>query len=137
PPREGPTPHRSRGAALPVFVDGAAPWPGKKGAHGASRPAGPRALFMRDEKSLPASPEPDISSYLSVRPADAIKTTTCYMCACRCGIRVFLRDGKVRYIEGNRDHPVNRGVLCGKGSAGVMQHSSPARLTAPLLPLGA
>ena len=58
------------------------------------------------------------------------------MCACRCGIRVFLKDGKVRYIEGNRDHPVNKGVLCGKGSAGIMQHYSPARLQAPLLRVG-
>jgi anaerobic selenocysteine-containing dehydrogenase len=58
------------------------------------------------------------------------------MCACRCGIRVFLRDGKIRYIEGNRDHPVNRGVLCAKGSAGIMQHYSPARLSAPLLRIG-
>ncbi|HJZ31142.1 MAG TPA: molybdopterin oxidoreductase family protein [Hyphomicrobiaceae bacterium] len=81
-----------------------------------------------------AASEPDIA--LSVSPADEIKTTTCYMCACRCGIRVFLKDGKVRYIEGNRDHPVNRGVLCGKGSAGIMQHYSPARLTTPLLRVG-
>ena len=58
------------------------------------------------------------------------------MCACRCGIRVFLKDGKVRYIEGNRDHPVNKGVLCGKGAAGIMQHYSPARLQAPLLRVG-
>jgi anaerobic selenocysteine-containing dehydrogenase len=30
------------------------------------------------------------------------RSTTCYMCACRCGIRVHLRDvAKVRYIEGN------------------------------------
>ena len=45
---------------------------------------------------------------LSVPPGDEIKTTTCYMCACRCGINVHLKDGKVRYIEGNRDHPVNK-----------------------------
>ena len=85
---------------------------------------------------MPAASEPDIRAHLSVPPADEIKTTTCYMCACRCGIRVFLRDGKVRYIDGNRDHPVNRGVLCGKGSAGIMQHYSPARLRAPLLRVG-
>ena len=85
---------------------------------------------------MPTSTEPDISARLSVPPADEIKTTTCYMCACRCGIRVFLKDGKVRYIEGNRDHPVNKGVLCGKGSAGIMQHYSPARLTSPLLRVG-
>jgi anaerobic selenocysteine-containing dehydrogenase len=67
---------------------------------------------------------------------DAVKTTTCYMCACRCGIKVHLKDGGVRYIEGNRDHPVNRGVLCAKGSAGIMQHYSPARLTRPLRRVG-
>ena len=58
------------------------------------------------------------------------------MCACRCGIRVHLKDGAVRYIEGNPDHPVNRGVLCAKGSAGIMQHYSPARLSRPLLRTG-
>jgi sulfite dehydrogenase (quinone) subunit SoeA len=56
------------------------------------------------------------------------------MCACRCGIDVHLKDGKVAYIEGNRDHPVNRGVLCAKGSAG--HHAAhlarpPARAAAP------
>ena len=68
--------------------------------------------------------------------ADEVKHTTCYMCACRCGIRVHLKDGKVRYIEGNPDHPVNQGVLCAKGSAGIMQHYSPARLRKPLLRTG-
>ncbi len=69
-------------------------------------------------------------------PGDTVKTTTCYMCACRCGIKVHLLNGQVRYIEGNRDHPVNRGVLCAKGSAGIMQHYSPARLSAPMLRTG-
>jgi anaerobic selenocysteine-containing dehydrogenase len=67
---------------------------------------------------------------------EEIRKTTCYMCACRCGINVHLRGGKIRYIEGNRDHPVNRGVLCAKGSAGIMQHYSPARLRSPLLRTG-
>src|SRR3546814_4184360 len=58
------------------------------------------------------------------------------MCACRCGIKVHLADGRIRYIEGNKAHPVNRGVLCAKGSAGIMQHYSPARLSKPLLRTG-
>ncbi|MGG1943791.1 molybdopterin oxidoreductase family protein [Trinickia sp. NRRL B-1857] len=62
-----------------------------------------------------------------------VKTTTCYMCACRCGIRVHLRDGEVRYIDGNPDHPLNQGVICAKGSSGIMKQYSPARLTRPLL----
>ena len=61
-----------------------------------------------------------------------VKTTTCYMCACRCGIRVTLRDGEVRYIQGNPDHPLNKGILCAKGSSGIMKQYSPARLTKPL-----
>jgi anaerobic selenocysteine-containing dehydrogenase len=60
------------------------------------------------------------------------KNTTCYMCACRCGIRVSLENGEVRYIEGNPDHPLNQGVICAKGSSGIMKQYSPARLTRPL-----
>ena len=63
----------------------------------------------------------------SPRISDEVKSTTCYMCACRCGINVHLKAATFRCIEGNRDHPVNRGVICGKGSSGIMQHDSPAR----------
>ncbi|NOX08852.1 MAG: molybdopterin-dependent oxidoreductase [Gammaproteobacteria bacterium] len=62
-----------------------------------------------------------------------VKNTTCYMCACRCGIRVTLRDGEVRYIQGNPDHPLNKGIICAKGASGIMKQYSPARLTQPLL----
>jgi sulfite dehydrogenase (quinone) subunit SoeA len=58
------------------------------------------------------------------------------MCACRCGIRVHLRDGALRYIEGNPNHPVNRGVLCAKGAAGIMKQHSPAKLRKPLKRVG-
>lgn len=78
--------------------------------------------------------EPQVA--LSEPVSDEVRKTTCYMCACRCGIDVHLKDGKIRYIEGNRDHPVNRGVLCAKGSAGIMQHYAPARLTGPMLRTG-
>ncbi len=71
-----------------------------------------------------ADPHPDA--------AREVRTTTCYMCACRCGIRVHLRDGQVRYIDGNPDHPINQGVICAKGSSGIMKQYSPARLLKPL-----
>ncbi|WGH78453.1 molybdopterin oxidoreductase family protein [Jannaschia ovalis] len=77
---------------------------------------------------------------LHPKVGDEVRKTTCYMCACRCGIDVHVKtDGgrdRVAYIEGNRDHPVNRGVLCAKGSAGIMQHNAPARLRAPLKRVG-
>ncbi|MFC5579134.1 molybdopterin oxidoreductase family protein [Lysobacter niabensis] len=85
----------------------------------------------------PAEPAPNepVIDY-SPSPGDEVKTTTCYMCACRCGIKVWLADGRIRYIQGNPAHPVNKGVLCAKGSAGIMQHYSPARLDKPLLRVG-
>ena len=73
---------------------------------------------------------------LSPSPGDEVKRTTCYMCACRCGIKVWVKDGRIRYIQGNREHPVNQGVLCAKGASGIMQHYSPARLRKPLLRVG-
>ena len=72
-----------------------------------------------------ASPAPNATT--------EVKTTTCYMCACRCGIRVHLRDGAIRYIDGNPEHPLNQGVICAKGASGIMKQLSPARLTQPLL----
>ncbi len=78
--------------------------------------------------------QPQVNTQL--KTWDEIKTTTCYMCACRCGIKVYLKDGGVTYIEGNKDHPVNKGVICGKGASGIMQHTSPSRLSKPLIRVG-
>src|SRR5947208_12332504 len=72
----------------------------------------------------------------SPKVSDEVKYTTCYMCACRCGIKVHLKDGGIRYIEGNPKHPVNRGVICGKGASGIMQQQSPAKLRKPLMRVG-
>jgi len=75
---------------------------------------------------------PAMSSEHTASAHTEIKHTTCYMCACRCGIRVHLRGGEVRYIDGNPKHPLNQGVICAKGSSGIMKQYSPARLTKPL-----
>lgn len=72
----------------------------------------------------------------SPKVSDEVRKTTCYMCACRCGINVHMTSGKVTYIEGNRDHPVNKGVLCAKGASGIMQVTAPSRLRAPLRRVG-
>ena len=72
----------------------------------------------------------------SPKVSDEVRKTTCYMCACRCGINVHMKKGKVAYIEGNKDHPVNQGVLCAKGSAGIMQVNAPSRLRAPMKRVG-
>ena len=65
-----------------------------------------------------------------------VSKTTCYMCACRCGIDVHIKDNEVVHIEGNRDHPVNKGVLCAKGASGIFQHKAASRLKKPLRRVG-
>lgn len=50
--------------------------------------------------------------------ADVQETTTiCCYCSGGCGTVVSTRDGKLINIEGDPDHPINRGGLCSKGSS--------------------
>ncbi len=77
------------------------------------------------------------------RSQQQVHHTTCYMCACRCGIKVTTeeRPGEpgqpckthVRFIQGNPNHVVNQGVLCAKGSAGIMKQYSKAKLQHPMI----
>src|SRR5690606_3656458 len=97
----------------------------------------PRRACTMPAMRQPTEPAIDTSP----SPGDEVRTTTCYMCACRCGIKVWLADGggqgkTIRYIQGNPAHPVNQGVICAKGASGIMQHYSPARLSKPLLRVG-
>jgi anaerobic selenocysteine-containing dehydrogenase len=83
--------------------------------------------------AVPLTPSAERPLRLEDRSRQTVAHTTCYMCACRCGIQVTLEDGRVRFIQGTADHPVNQGVLCAKGSAGIMKQYSPARLKHPLI----
>jgi len=63
---------------------------------------------------------------------------TCTYCSVACGILMYsLGDGaknaqaNIFHIEGDPDHPVNRGTLCPKGSALIDFVHSPNRLTHP------
>jgi formate dehydrogenase major subunit len=56
-------------------------------------------------------------------------TTICPYCGVGCGAIVSVRDGKVINIEGDPDHPVNRGSLCSKGSAMYQIPNNTERLT--------
>jgi formate dehydrogenase major subunit len=43
--------------------------------------------------------------------------TVCCYCSGGCGTLVSMRDGKLINVEGDPDHPINRGGLCSKGSS--------------------
>ena len=56
-------------------------------------------------------------------------TTICPYCAVGCGAIVSAQDGKITNIEGDPDHPINRGALCSKGAAMYQIANNPRRLT--------
>ena len=58
-------------------------------------------------------------------------TTSCNFCSCGCGMIAAVRDGKLISMEGDYDHPVNRGSLCVKGISMFATHASPLRLGTP------
>ena len=43
----------------------------------------------------------------------------CFMCSVRCPIKVQVKDGQVRWIEGNPLVPGMEGSLCPRGAAGI------------------
>jgi formate dehydrogenase major subunit len=79
----------------------------------------------------------------TVRPFKLERTTetrnTCTYCAVSCGILIYSLGDRAKnarpriiHIEGDPDHPVNRGTLCPKGSALLDVVYSPTRLKFPM-----
>ncbi|HME00808.1 MAG TPA: molybdopterin-dependent oxidoreductase [Terriglobia bacterium] len=84
-----------------------------------------------------------------LQPGVAVfKPSVCTMCPAGCGLTVrvmegdaeVVRHGKLglikmglaKKLEGNADHPVNRGKLCARGQAGLQVTYHPDRLRTPL-----
>lgn len=57
----------------------------------------------------------------------------CFMCSVRCPIKVQVKDGQVRWIEGNPLVPGMEGSLCPRGAAGINMLYDNERLQSPLI----
>jgi formate dehydrogenase major subunit len=85
------------------------------------------------------APEPAIAEVREYKLARATETrNTCPYCSVACGILMYgLGDGaknatpNIFHIEGDPDHPVNRGTLCPKGAGLVDFIHSESRLKFP------
>jgi formate dehydrogenase major subunit len=77
-----------------------------------------------------------------VRPFKLTATTetrnTCTYCSVACGVLIYSLGDRAKnatsdiiHIEGDPDHPVNRGTLCPKGSALLDYVHAPTRLKVP------
>ena len=58
--------------------------------------------------------------------------STCTACANSCGILIKTREGRPIKVDGNPDHPVNKGKICAKGQANILNLCDPERLKKPL-----
>src|SRR5574337_1129172 len=59
--------------------------------------------------------------------------TVCRECPAGCGMLVKTLEGRAVKVEGNPDHPVNRGRLCARGQASLQGLYNPERIRQPLL----
>jgi formate dehydrogenase major subunit len=80
----------------------------------------------------------------TIRPFKLTKTTetrnTCPYCSVACGIIMYSKGdikkgekAEIVHIEGDSDHPTNRGTLCPKGAALLDTVRAPTRTTQPLM----
>ncbi len=64
---------------------------------------------------------------------DKVVETVCPYCGVGCGIEVGVKDGKVVWVRGDEESPVNGGELCVKGRFAITFVDSPERLKTPLI----
>ena len=57
--------------------------------------------------------------------------SVCGECPAGCGVRVRTREGRAVKVEGNPEHPVNRGGLCVRGQASLQGLYNPDRIAGP------
>jgi molybdopterin-containing oxidoreductase family iron-sulfur binding subunit len=58
--------------------------------------------------------------------------STCRDCNAGCGVHVRVREGRAVKLEGNPDHPVNRGRLCARAQTSLQGTYNPDRIRQPL-----
>ena len=80
------------------------------------------------EKLIPYVVQPE-----EITPGVAVfYSSTCLECPAGCGLHVRTRESRPVKLEGNPDHPVNRGALCARGQAGIGRTYHPGRFRGPL-----
>src|ERR1051325_12185289 len=94
---------------------------------GAGTAVGAAACSEPTGKLIPYLVSPD----QTVPGVSTYYATTCRECSAACGVIAETRDGRAIKLEGNPDHPVNRGALCARGQAALQGLYNPDRFRAP------
>jgi len=81
------------------------------------------------EKLIPYLVSPD----QTVPGVSTYYATTCRECSAGCGVIAETRDGRTIKLEGNPEHPVNRGALCSRGQSALQGLYNPDRFRGPMI----
>lgn len=67
-----------------------------------------------------------------------IRHSLCDICSptSHCGVNCYVKDGKIIKIEGNENHPLNKGLLCTKGASNRQYIYREDRIKTPLKRVG-
>ena len=65
-----------------------------------------------------------------------VRYTADAMCPAECGMEMWIKDGKIAKIYGNKAVPMNDGTACAKGVSGQQLVYSPYRLKYPMIRVG-
>jgi Fe-S-cluster-containing dehydrogenase component/anaerobic selenocysteine-containing dehydrogenase len=91
------------------------------------------AAAASDSKRLAGVLVPYVQPPENIRPGVWVDfATTCRECPAGCGMWGRHRDGRVVKVEGNPEHPVNKGGLCPRGQSSVQGLYDPDRVIDPL-----
>jgi anaerobic selenocysteine-containing dehydrogenase len=110
-----------------------------------------RRVFLKCASTLAGAAALNKSGLLSLKvlsPAEAaaaekamgqyeVKYTADAMCPAECGLEMWIKDGKIAKIYGNKAVPMNDGIACAKGASGQQLVYSPYRLKYPMIRVGA
>ncbi|MEE8473337.1 MAG: molybdopterin-dependent oxidoreductase [Dehalococcoidia bacterium] len=72
----------------------------------------------------------------SVSADTEVVKTACQLCIACCGMDLHMKAGKIVKVTGTKEHPMNRGRLCAKGSNIIDWVYNPARLKYPMKRVG-
>ena len=85
---------------------------------------GDRYTYVEDERFGPVSASRRVERWVR---------TTCGYCSVGCGMLIGVRNGRAVAVQGDPDHPVNRGRLCPKGLTEHHTIGAAGRLRHPLV----
>jgi len=92
---------------------------------------------MNNEFPIPLASDTSSGRYKEEYPGigecEVVETVCSNQCETMCGIKAYVKDGKIKRVYGNEANPISRGGLCTKGQFMGLYPYSPYRVKFPMI----